>query len=370
MAIIPASYEDSRIRFRESLRAFQRSWQHAHLTSIPLSGQQDLTIDVISADPIQIKDKLLILTTGLHGIEGYVGSGILQLFTDEILSRVDPNTTGVVIVHPINPFGMKYWTRVNKNSVDLNRNFNNDFDSLKLINPEYEKLGYLLNPGRALKNPLYEKVIFGLNVMRAFSRGAGFIRETALMGQYRVGKGMYFGGFNQQEETQQVMNLLDRTVKGYAHAVALDIHTGYGPRWQLTLINPSKERRSSEEIASRYKLPRVVGTNPDEFYTMHGEMTDYIFNLLKSDPLIDDFYVGSFEFGSYGDSLINTAHSLRTTILENSLRWFGGNNEALAWMKKEYKELFLPSDPAWWEKAQFDARHYLERILGVEEIIS
>ena len=160
MASIPGSYEASRERFRASLPFYQKSWPQARITSIPLTGQPDLTIEVISSDANQTRQKLLILTTGLHGIEGYVGSGILQLFTEEFLPRLDPETTGILLVHPINPFGMKYWTRVNKNNVDLNRNFTTDFESLKQINPHYEGLGYLLNPGRPLKSLLYEKSAF------------------------------------------------------------------------------------------------------------------------------------------------------------------------------------------------------------------
>jgi len=166
MATIPSTYESSRYHFRASLASFLDLWPAARLTSIPLADDPALTIDVISAEAIRARQKRLILTTGLHGIEGYVGAGILQLFTEEFLPRLDPETTGVTVVHPINPYGMKHHLRVNKNSVDLNRNFNSDFESLKALNPHYESLGYLLNPARPLKHPLYEKLAFLWNVLR------------------------------------------------------------------------------------------------------------------------------------------------------------------------------------------------------------
>jgi predicted deacylase len=93
-------------------------------------GQPDLTIEVNSAEAKQIRQKRLILTTGLHGIEGYAGSGILQLFTDEFLPCIDPETTGIILIHPINLYGMKHWTRFNKNNVGLNRNFSSNLESL------------------------------------------------------------------------------------------------------------------------------------------------------------------------------------------------------------------------------------------------
>ncbi len=238
MATIPASYEASRERFRASLPTIQKLWQKASITSIPISGEPDLTIEVISAEARQTREKRLMITTGLHGIEGYAGSGILQLFTEEFLPRIDPDTTGIVLVHPINPFGMKHWTRVNRNSVDLNRNFTTDFGALRAVNPHYESLRQLLNPGRPLRSPLYEKTAFTLNVLRALVKGARFIREAALMGQYRVQDGIYFGGFEQQEETRVLIELFQKSFIDYTQVVVLDIHTGYGPRWQMTLVNP------------------------------------------------------------------------------------------------------------------------------------
>lgn len=374
MATIPSTYESSRERFRASLASFSDLWPAARLISHPPCPEQirrvtdapDLTIDVISADAIRIKQKLLILTTGLHGIEGYVGSGILQFFVNEFLPRLDPETTGLVIVHPINPYGMKYLTRVNVNSVDLNRNFNLDFEPLKSINLNYESLGYLLNPARPLRSPYYEIPVFLWNVLKALPKGAGHIRETALMGQYRVHDGMYFGGFEQQEETRFMMELFRAAVDGYAQILALDIHSGYGPRWQMTLLNPPSEVRTAAETAARFRVPRVAGVNPEEFYSIHGDMMNFFINMLKSDFPDAAFYVGSFEFGTYGDSLWQGIHSLQTTALEHCLRWFGGSDAARKWMRREYNELFMPADPKWWQKAQADARQYLSGILGAE----
>lgn len=380
MATIPPTYEHSRDRFRASLASFLDLWPAARLTSIPTCPERSderseersrrvaddpaLTIDVITAEAIRARQKRLILTTGLHGIEGYVGAGILQLFTEEFLPRLDPETTGVTVVHPINPYGMKHRQRVNKNNVDLNRNFETDFEKPQSLNPHYESLAALINPARPLKHPLYEKLAFFWNVAKALPKGASHIREAALMGQYRVPTGMYFGGFEPQEETRVLQNLFRQHLSGYMQAVVLDIHSGYGPRWQLTLVNPPSAKETASETAARFQIPRVAGTNPEEFYTMHGDMTDFVQSLIESEKVPS--YVGAFEFGTYGDSLWQGIHSLRTTALENCLRHFGGSDAARQWMQREYDELFVPSEVRWWDKAQSDARHYFDRILAAE----
>lgn len=366
MLELPATYESSRDQFRDSLASFSKGWAGARLISHSLAEASDLTIDAISADATREKQKLLILTTGLHGIEGYIGAGILQLFITEFLPRLNPETTGVLLVHPINPYGMKYRTRVNKNSVDLNRNFESNFDALKTLNPHYESLSYLLNPARPLVNPLYEKLAFTWNVLITLPKGPRHIREAALMGQYRIHNGMYFGGFEPQEETIFMQKLLRDSISEYNQVVALDIHSGYGPRWQMALLNPPSAKQTAEETASRFNVRLVAGVNPDEFYTIHGDMMNYVYNILESEYPDKRFYAGTFEFGTYGDSLWKGIHSLRTTALEHCLRWFGGSDSARAWMNHEYNELFLPAEPKWRQKAQSDAREAFDGILSAE----
>ncbi len=366
MINIPATYELSRELFRASLDSISKRWADPRFISHALADSPDLTIDVISAEATREKEKLLIITTGLHGIEGYVGAAVLQLFIREFLPRLDPETTGLLLVHPINPYGMKHRTRVNQNSVDLNRNFEDDLSTLKALNPHYESLAPLLNPARPLKSPLYEKAAFLLNVLKALPKGASHIRETALMGQYRVHNGMYFGGFVPQEEAKFIQQIVFEIVKDYTEIVMLDIHTGYGPRWQMTVCNPPSEKMTAQETATRYGLPLVVGVNPEEFYTIHGDMVEYFRKSVQEKYPEKKMYAAAFEFGTYGNSLIQSIHSLRTTVFENTLRWHGGSNSMREWMKREYDELFLPSDPKWRQKAGADARQALNGILGAE----
>lgn len=363
MISIPATYESSRERFRSSLASFSDRWLDSRLDSFPLSDNSDLTIDVITAQANKQKEKLFILTTGLHGIEGYVGSEVIQLFIEEYLPKFNPDNTGIVIVHPINPYGMKHHKRVNKNSIDLNRNFNSDFEKLKEVNPHYESLAFLLNPARRLGSPLNEKLRFLWNVIHALPRGIRLIRETALMGQYRVHNGMQFGGFEQQKETKFMMNLYEKGAKEYSRILSLDVHTGYGPRYQMTLLNPPSEKMTAAETATKFKVPLVAAVTADEFYSINGEMSEWLNQLLINQYPNKEFYAGSFEFGTYGNSLWQGIHSLRTTVLEHALRWFGGSDATKVWMQKEYDELFLPAEEKWREKVEADARQAFDGIL-------
>jgi hypothetical protein len=253
-----------------------------------------------------------------------------------------------------------------KNSIDLNRNFNPDFDKLKEVNPHYESLAFLLNPAKSLKNPFYEKVKFLWNVIKALPKGISLIRETALMGQYRIHNGMQFGGYELQEETKVMMNLLENAVQEYQEIITLDIHTGYGPRYQMTLLNPPSEKMTASETEVKFNIPLVAAVTADEFYSINGDMVEWLSQLLRKRYPNKSFYVGAFEFGTYGNSLWQGIRSLRTTVLEHALRWFGGSDSAKKWIQKEYDELFLPIEEKWRKKMQADTRQAFDGIFSTK----
>jgi hypothetical protein len=123
LSLFPATYEASRERFRNNLPVVQSMWSKAKLLQHKLSGDEDLTIDWIYSDAADTHQKVFILTTGEHGVEGYVGSAMMQLFIEKYMPKLDPRTTGILLVHAINPWGMKHHRRGNRDNIDLNRTF-------------------------------------------------------------------------------------------------------------------------------------------------------------------------------------------------------------------------------------------------------
>ncbi len=370
MLNIPASYDDSRARFLSYAERIRDLWPAARFDAHPLAFDPSVSIDWCSAEAIERKDRLFILTTGLHGIEGYLGAAMLDLFVNDYLPRFDPAASGILLVHAVNPWGMKHWRRNNPYNVDLNRNFC-DPSALKNINPDYDPLFDFLNPSGPLKSVVYSTARFAWQTVSAIRRfGVKRIREATLMGQYRHPEGIYFGGVEMQEETEVMQSLFQDAITGYAQVTHLDMHTAYGPRHQMTLVNSPRERMTSVETASRFGVPRVAAANPDEFYTIHGDMTDYLYALVREKSPSTKIYSGTFEFGTFGDSLIAGIRSLRVTILKNQANLFGANPAAQAWIDEEYRELYLPADPAWRAKAETDGRQAFEGILRAEGFIS
>jgi hypothetical protein len=368
MTLIPDSYEQSRARFRARADSIHTRWPASRLTSQPLPDNDDLTIDWISADALASEDRLFVLTTAQHGIEGYLGSAMLELFIEEYLPRLDPQATGLLLVHTINPWGMKHWKRTNPNNVDLNRNFvDGDFATLAGTNLDYPKLAPYLSPQKALGNLTLEKLLFfdqTLHQLVLF--GPRRMREAALMGQYAFPKGIYFGGQELQPETRVMMDLYRSVFGGYRQIIHLDLHTGYGPRTQMTLVNSPHEKMSAAETTAKYGTPLVAAANPEEFYTMNGDMIDWEYELVKKEFPGTHYFGAACEFGTFGETILAGARSLRITIFKNQANLFGGNPETLKWVEQEYRELYLPSAPDWFVKAQSDARQTFNGVLGTE----
>ncbi len=362
----PTSYEHSRERFRARLDLLLQRWPNARLTSISQPWEDDLTTDVLQAEALSARQRLIVLSSGLHGIEGYLGSAALELFFEEYMRRLDPQTTGLLLIHAINPWGMKHWQRNNPENVDLNRNFINDeFLSLLRFNADYPALSPFFNPQKPLGNLWAAKIRFAAQtVQKLLTFGPRRIREAALMGQYHQPEGIYFGGTALQPETQAMMALYRSAFVGYKQIIHLDIHTGYGPRDQMTLVTSPHETMTAAEITARYGAPRIAAANPDEFYTMKGDMTDWEYQLVEKEFPEAQFFGAACEFGTFGESILAGARSLRITIFKNQLNQHGASAKTAAWVENEYRALYLPAEAAWFEKAISDARQTFNHVFA------
>lgn len=371
LSLFPATYEASRERFRNNLPAVQSLWPKAKLLQHKLSGEEDLTIDWIYSDATESNQKVFILTTGEHGVEGYVGSAMMQLFIEKYMPKLDPRTTGILLVHAINPWGMKHHRRGNRDNIDLNRTFLYDVDHDPDFNPEYDRIRNFLNPGTQIKNLVLDDIGYTLQLFWHIARmGMKNFRYALLLGQYRDPKGLYYGGRERPEETQTLMDLYKQMMSSYDQILHLDMHTGYGPRYQMSLVNSALDKGSSEYFVKRFNYPLVVAATADEFYAIRGDMIDYVYALQQNEFPGKRLYSTSFEFGTLGDTMYGLFQSPRVMIHENRAFWHGTRNEKLlARTKYGFEELFNPEEMGWKEKAVKDGNQAFTGILKAEGYI-
>ncbi len=372
-SLFPATYEASRDRFRRQLDRVRRRWPHAQSHHHPIGGDESLTIDWITTGEARSRDQLLILTTGEHGIEGYVGSAVIQLFLDTFLPQLDHQKTDLLLIHAINPWGMKHRRRTNAANVDLNRNFltRSPTPDDTAANPDYDRLHDFLNPSGPVRRSPWRDLGFYAQLARHITlTGPARIRRATLLGQYRFPQGIYYGGAALQEETEALIHLYQHDIQAHRTILLLDMHTGYGPRYQMSLVNSPLEPTGSEELARRFEYPLVVKADPSEFYSMQGDMIDFVYALVQEDLPDRRLYATSFEFGTLGDSFLAALRSLRIMITENQLYWHGTQNQRVQErIARDFDDLFAPTEDRWRIKALADARQAFTGILRAYQFI-
>jgi predicted deacylase len=368
----PSTYEAARARFQRSLTLVQRLWPNGRHASHRISGAEHLTIDWIMADGLSSRERLLIITTGLHGVEGYVGAAVMNLFLSEVLPRCSPDSCGLLLIHPVNPWGMKHLRRTNRDNVDLNRSFAADHDRQgEFASDHYDRLQHLLNPQGPISSLRRANTAFYLALLQQLLMlGPRRVRAGTLLGQYHHPHGVYFGGRETPEETRLVMDLLRATLRDYGRTVVLDVHSGYGPRYQMSLVNSCLEPRETAEISRVYDYPRVVKTDAVGFYRMQGDMLDWLYRLVDSEFRGKYLYATSLEFGTLGDSMLDGIRSLQAVVHENRLHWHGSESDrARERVEGDFLAAYFPSDEKWRAKAIADARLALWGILSAEGFI-
>ena len=89
----------------------------------PSPNAEPLTIDVAvlgAATP----HSALVLSSGIHGVEGGFGSAVQLAFLEGLARNWrPPEGAALVLLHALNPFGFAWRRRFNEENVDLNRNF-------------------------------------------------------------------------------------------------------------------------------------------------------------------------------------------------------------------------------------------------------
>jgi hypothetical protein len=191
-----------------------------------------------------------------------------------------------------------------------------------------------------------------------------------LLGQHWHPRGIYFGGHERQEETTVLMGLYRKGLREYQNFVQVDMHTGYGPRYQMTVIVPPLDPTPSKEAVRKFNYPLVQKIDANEFYAISGDMGEYVHRLWESEFTNKNAFACGFEFGTFGDSLPALIRSLHITILENQMRHYGAvSPQAERQIRDEYEELFFPAETKWREKAIADCRQAFDGILSAFGIL-
>ena len=334
--------------------------------SYAVDQSDGLYIDTFYLPSTAEQTNLILLTTGVHGMEGYIGSVMLDVFFSEIYTGLNRQNTGVLVVANVNPYGMKYMRRYNENNVDLNRNFILDWESFDLsTNQDYPKVDTFLGPTGKIGNALWHEVGFYLSLGKtAITDGAGTISDALLGGQYEYPQGVYYGGTGDEVSTAYLKQVFKSCLDGaYENIIHIDIHSGYGPRYNMVIFNSVFETMTEAESQEAFGYDYIIAYDSESFYATTGDTTDYFYRLADSVDTNKELFSTCFEFGTIGDTFFDTILSLKYTVDENRNHWYPTANVISAEIvRQHYMELFYPTETAWREKTVAD---FVTAALGV-----
>jgi hypothetical protein len=317
-----------------------------------------LSIDNYYLPSLGEQENLIVLTTGVHGIEGYIGSVMMDVFFGEIWPGLDRQNTGVLVVANVNPYGMQNYRRYNENNVDLNRNFILDWEDFDLAsNQDYPKVDTFLGPEGKMGNALWHELGFWLRLAyTAITQGADTVSDALLTGQYQYPQGVYYGGTEDQASTIYLKGVFDQCLdSAYANIVHIDIHSGYGPRYDMVIFNSVFETMTEAESQAAFGYDFVIAHDSEAFYATTGDTTDYFYRLAQQKQTGTELFSTCFEFGTIGDSFLDSILSLKYTVDENQNHWYPTDNATTAQVVWEhYLELFYPTETQWRTEAVSD----------------
>ena len=350
-----SEYEEVRENLQVQISKLRSAGYQVEYSEYAIDEADGLYIDSTYIAPEKESDNLIIITTGVHGIEGYIGAAMLDVFFGEIFTDINHENTGVLIISNVNPYGMKYKRRYNENNVDLNRNFIFNWDEFDLdINKDYPEVEDLLEAKGEIGNAfLHEIGFWGSIAKQAVVNGTDAIANALLSGQYRSEKGVYYGGNEDQKSTTYLKEVFtDSLHSDFKNIVHIDVHSGYGPKNTMTIFNSVFDTMTEEETKKAFAYEDIIAFDSEEFYVTSGDTTEYFYRLAEKENPEIELFSTCFEFGTLGSEFMDTVRSLKYTIDENRNHWYPSSNPVTEDIIKErYLEMFYPTDASWREDA-------------------
>ena len=350
LAAFSSDYAAARDRFRKA--ASRLGWP-LEVHPIGASGPhgEELTIDVASSTGNP--ERVLVVSSGIHGVEGFFGSAV-QIALLEEWATVERPFVKCLFLHGLNPYGFAWLRRVDERNVDPNRNFLLQEERFEGAPERYAHLDRLLNPRRP--SPLWEP--FTLKALPLIVRyGVPALRQAIAQGQYKYPRGLFFGGTEPSPTHRLLAEHLPRWLEGSRSVVHLDLHTGLGPRGACKLLIDyaltDRQRRRLIEWFGRSEFETSDSSGIP--YTARGGFGRWC----VSRGLAPDYLFAYAEFGTYGPIAVlaglraeNQAHHWGTADAPETRR-----------AKERLKELFCPADERWRSRVLERSRDIVRRSL-------
>lgn len=353
------NYESHRQRFIEVLS----SLDHYSVERInwPNKSDSNLSTEVALIKNKKAKPKkILVLSSGIHGVEAYVGSSVQIAFIKHYLQQPRENFD-FAFIHILNPWGMTNNRRVNRENVDLNRNFLANASDFQMKNESYEKIDSFLNPKSKLHLHFAHQFLFILDSLYYILHySMESLRQAILQGQYQLPNGIYYGGAQNDDLKSDVDRLVETNLSSYQEVDWIDLHTGYGQRGHLHLLSNEANDKNAQRLQEFLPGRQIDFGQNQKFYKTTGDMISYLAGKIKS----AQFAGVAFEYGTMDSQKpFGSIESLRRMIIENQSYQMNRHAENRQDVEKLFLEMYNPSGLDWWKSIGKQTEDLFQQIL-------
>ncbi|MBK8480017.1 MAG: DUF2817 domain-containing protein [Proteobacteria bacterium] len=299
---------------------------------------------------------LLVISSGVHGVEGPAGSAVQAQKTALWLERLLAAGIDSLDLHALNPFGYATGRRVTERNVDLNRNCAAPGAELfRASNPGYEALRHVLEPSGRVHHPSLEaaKIVGGLLLELARSRDLPALAQAIAGGQRASPGGVFHGGIAPEPQVGPLAELFAARTRAYDGVIHLDVHTGYGPQQTLQLIteDPVSTAGAAGLLGGEQAPPGLVlapvAARGGDVYAAQGTLTSLLRAQLSEAQQAKSVFIGA-EHGTLGATIAAKLRTVAYMVLENQGSQFGyANGDAQKDVARWFRQLFNPQDRAW-----------------------
>lgn len=347
----PSNYEEGRERFVNSCIELEKLRDDIRNGDLPILTKKlgTLTIDWCYIPAKKNNENLIILSSGVHGAEAFVGSALQKIFLEKLKTSKYENTS-FLLIHAINPWGFFVNRRVSENNVDLNRNFSLDSSLYKRKNPHYSKLNDFLNPKRKVEISMYQNVKYYLQtVFLVLKEGMKTLKQSIAGGQYISPKGIFFGGTRPDPQVNILENFLKPFILNYKRVFPFDIHTGLGTRGVLHLIaGRIVDEKKSKTLMNKIIPDQKVDYGKDkDFYETSGDFIDFVSTISRKENI--QAFPLTLEYGTLdSDTIFGALNSLKIVKEENQNFHYGAKSKSdQEKVLRSFSEMFNPTDKKW-----------------------
>jgi predicted deacylase len=330
-------YAEAREKFHAAARTRALTIErHVHPTARGAQGEE------LSADAALLGDAnasaLLVVTSGMHGVEGFCGSGcqVALLQDPAILAAVEASGIAVLFHHAVNPYGFSHLRRTNEDNIDVNRNFR-DFREPPAPNVAYAGIHAIAVPDEWPPGAENSAAIAAY-VAR---HGAAQFQAALTGGQCEFPDGLFYAGRAPAWSNTVLRDVLQRYGRLRRHLGWIDFHSGLGP-WG----HGEKICNGPDDAATIARARAWYGMDVTSFYdgsSMSAEVTGVSFHAAVDACPGAEFTGIGLEFGTRPLNAVLQALRAEQWLWNHPAE----GEPARATIKRSIRDAFYDDSEAW-----------------------